>query len=82
MARDKRSSQKEGHREEGEGQRQREWRTDGPADILVPGGGWQSQRLQKALPPMEQGRSGEGTGLLKMRCFPLHTQSWRCKRYL
>lgn len=48
----------------------------GSADVpsLSPIREWWCQRFQKASPSLEGGRSGEGNGLVKMMCFPLHMQ--------
>lgn len=80
----KKLNQSDGCREEGRGT-ETPWvdnRHPGDIPVSLKGEGeWSCHRLQKTLPPWNQERSGEGTGLLKIRCFPLHMQSWGCRGY-
>lgn len=76
----KKLNQSDGCREEGRGTETMWVHNRCPGDIPVSlkgEGEWSC--LQKTLPPWNQERSGEGTGLLKIGCFPLHMHSWGCR---
>ena len=80
----KKLNQSDGCQEEGRGT-ETLWvdnRCRGDIPVSLKGEGeWACHRLQQTLPPWNQERSGEGTGLLKIWCFPLHMQSWGCRGY-
>lgn len=69
----------DGHREEGRGTEREHGGQQ--TDVLVSLGGGSGVKGFRKHCHRGTRRSGEGRGLLKMRCFPLHVQSWGCRRY-